>query len=518
MRLLTLGVWANRAVPPTRIAPPSPPRPSETPWSLRRQVAVWYQADLYPPIWTMAVQVPTDRGGPRLYGRTAECARLDGLLHALQSGLSGALVVRGEAGSGKTALLDYAAGGSNGCRVERATGVESEMELPFATVHQLCLPLLDDVEKLPDPQADALKTAFGLSAGRRPDPFLVGLAVLTLLSDAAESGPVIGVVDDAHWLDHSSAVVLAFVARRLEAESVLLLFAERDDAALEELGALPELSLGPLSLSDSRALLDAVSVGPLDERVAERIIDEAHGNPLALLELTRGAASASLAGGFAVPEAGPIASRIEASFRRRAGELPEETQRLLLVGAADPLGDPTLLWRAAETLGIPVEAAVPAEESDLLEVGARVTFRHPLLRSAIYGAAPPQERREAHRALAEATDPECDPDRRAWHRAHATLAQDEDVARALERSAERARARGGLAAAAAFPERAAELTPDPHRRVGRALGAARRKRLVGLTDAAAGLLASVEEGPLNDLDRALAVRLRAQIAWDERPG
>jgi DNA-binding CsgD family transcriptional regulator len=466
----------------------------------------------------MAVQVPTYRGGPRLYGRTEECARLEELLGALRSGLSAGLVVRGEAGSGKTALLEYAAAGGDGCRVERAAGVESEMELPFAALHQLCLPLLDRVEQLPAPQADALKTAFGLSAGRRPDPFLVGLAVLTLLSEAAESTPLICVVDDAQWLDHSSAVVLAFVARRLEAESVLLVFAEREEAALDELDGLPELRLGRLSPSDSRDLLAAASVGPLDERVVERIVDEAHGNPLALLELPRGASSASLAGGFAVPEAEAIASRIEASFRRRAAELPEETQRLLLVGAADPLGDPTLLWRAAETLDIPVEAAAPAEESDLLEVGARVTFRHPLMRSAIYGAGPAQERRDAHRALAEATDPERDPDRRAWHRAHATLVQDEDVATELERSADRARARGGLAAAAAFLERAAELTPDPHRRVRRALLAARRKRLVGLTEAAAGLLTTAEQGPLDDLDRARAVRLRAEIAWDERPG
>ncbi|HEY6583663.1 MAG TPA: AAA family ATPase [Gaiellaceae bacterium] len=466
----------------------------------------------------MASQVPTARGGPRLYGRTAECARLDELLGALQSGLSGALVVRGEAGSGKTALLDYAAASSDGCRVERATGVESEMELPFATLHQLCLPLLDRIEGLPAPQADALKTAFGLSAGRRPDSFLVGLAVLTLLSDAADSTPLICVVDDAQWLDHSSAVVLAFVARRLEAESVLLVFAEREEAALEELDGLPELNLGRLSPTDSRELLASVSRGPLDEGVVDRIIDEAHGNPLALLELSRGTASANLAGGFAVPETGPIASRIEASFRRRAAELPEDTQRLLLVGAADPLGDPTLLWRAAETLGIPVEAAAPAEESDLLEVGARVTFRHPLLRSAIYGAAPPPERREAHRALAEATDPERDPDRRAWHRAHATLAQNEEVASELERSADRARARGGLAAAAAFLQRAAELTPDPHLRVTRALDAARRKRLAGLAEAAQVLLATAEQGPLDDLDRALVVRLRAQIAWDESPG
>ena len=466
----------------------------------------------------MAVQVPTERGGPKLYGRATELATLDELLSAVQGGRSGALVLRGEAGSGKTALLEYVAAAGESCRVERAVGVESEMELPFAALHQLCLPFLDDVDQLPEPQRDALRTAFGLGAGRQPDPFLVGLAALTLLSHAAERRPVICVVDDAHWLDHSSAVVLAFVARRLEAESVLLLFAEREEGALDELVGLPEVRLDGLSPADSRELLSAAGVGPLDEPVLERIVAETQGNPLALLELPHGRSRAGLAGGFGLPEVAPIASRIEESFRRRVGRLPAETQRLLLVGAAEPVGDPTLLWRAARAVGIPVEAAAPAEEADLLAVGARVTFRHPLLRSAVYGAAPPRERRDAHRALAEATDPELDPDRRAWHRAHATLASDEDVANELERSAERARSRGGLAAAAAFLERAAELTPDPHRRAKRAFAAARRKRLAGLPDAAATLLASAEQGPLDDLERALSMRLRAQLAWDESPG
>jgi DNA-binding CsgD family transcriptional regulator/tetratricopeptide (TPR) repeat protein len=466
----------------------------------------------------MTVQVPTDRGGPRLYGRTAECARLDELLTAVRSGRSSALVLRGEAGTGKTALLDYVAASSDGCRVERAVGVESEMELPFATLHQLCLPMLDGLERLPAPQADALRTAFGVSAGRRPDTFLVGLAVLTLLSDAAETTPLVGIVDDTHWLDHSSAVVLGFVARRLEAESVLLVFAEREEEALDELAGLPELTLGGLMPAEARELLAAVSHGPLDTRVVERIIAETNGNPLALLELPRGESAASLAGGFALPDALPIATRIEASFRRRVEELPEETQRLVLVGAADPLGDPTLLWRAAGALGLSPDAAAPAEEGGLLAVGAKVTFRHPLLRSAIYRAAPQRERRDAHRALADATDPELDPDRRAWHRAHATLSSDEDVASELERSAERARARGGLAAAAAFLERAAELTPDPQRRARRALGAARRKRLAGSPDAAATLLESAEQGPLNDLERALSLRLRGQLAQDRGGG
>ena len=391
----------------------------------------------------MPVQVPTARGGPRLYGRAAECSLLDELLGDVRSGQSRVLVLRGDAGTGKTALLGYAAAAGEGYRVERAMGVESELELPFAALHQLCMPFLDEIERLPPPQGDALETAFGLSSGRRPDPFLVGLAVLTLLSGVAEAKPLVCIVDDAQWLDHASAVVLGFVARRLEAESILLLFAERGEGALEELAGLRELAVTGLSPADARELLAASGVGPLDEQVIDRIVAESHGNPLALLELPRGVSSESLAGGFALPAALPLESRIEASFRRRVDELPEETQQLLLVGAAEPVGDATLFWRAAEVLGIPAEATAPAEAADLIGVGSRVTFSHPLLRSTVYRAASPEERRLAHGALATATDPELDPDRRAWHRAHSTLAPDDDVASELDRSADRARARGG---------------------------------------------------------------------------
>jgi hypothetical protein len=370
---------------------------------------------------------------PVLRGRAIERERLEQLQTAVRTGQSAALVVRGEAGIGKTALLDYAAERVERCRVLRAVGVESEMELPFAALHQLCAPLLDGLE--------------------RPERFLVGLAVLTLLSDAAETQPLICLVDDAQWLDRSSAQVLSFVARRLEAESVLLLFAERDEDALEELVGLPELRLQGLSDADARELLASANIGPLDERVCERIIAEARGNPLALLELPRGLSPASLAGGFALPDELPLPSRIEASFRERVEQLPTETQRLVLVAAAEPIGDPTLLWQAADQLGIPTEAAAPAEADDLIEIGARVTFRHPLLRSAIYRAASPEERRAAHQALAGATDSKVDPDRRAWHRAHAAFAPDEDVAAELELSAARAQARGGLAAAAAWSAR-----------------------------------------------------------------
>ena len=456
----------------------------------------------------MAVQVVP------VLGRAIERERLEQLQTAVRTGQSAALVVRGEAGIGKTALLDYAAERVERCRVLRAVGVESEMELPFAALHQLCVPLLDGLERLPPPQRDALGTAFGLRAGHRPDRFLVGLAVLSLLSDAAETQPLICLVDDAQWLDRSSAQVLSFVARRLEAESVLLLFAERDEDVLEELAGLPELRLQGLSDADARELLASANIGPLDERVRDRIIAEARGNPLALLELPRGLSPASLAGGFAVPDELPLPTRIEASFRERVEQLPTETQWLVLVAAAEPIGDPTLLWQAAAELGIPTDAAAPAEADDLIEIGARVTFRHPLLRSAIYRAASPEERRAAHQALAGATDSKVDPDRRAWHRAQAAFAPDEDVAAELELSAARAQARGGLAAAAAFLERAADLTPEPGRRAPRALAAANAKRFAGLPHTALTLLATAAAGPLDELDSAMLQRLRGQIALD----
>jgi hypothetical protein len=386
------------------------------------------------------------------------------------------------------------------------------MELPFAALHQLCLSLLEGLERLPPPQRDALRTAFGLSSSARPDRFLVGLAVLTLLSDAAEPQPLICVVDDAHWLDRCSAQVLLFVARRLQAESVIVLFAERDQDRPTELTGLPELALRPLSDADARDLLALSTPGRLDERVRQRIIDEARGNPLALLELPRGVSSASLAGGFAVADSLPLVSRVEGSFRRRVNRLPEETQRLLLLGAAEPTGDPVLLWKAAAVLGLPIEAAAPAEAADLIAVGTRVAFRHPLLRSAIYAAASADRRRNTHRALAEAIDAERDPDRRAWHQAHAALAPDEKVALELELSAGRAQARGGIAAAAAFLQRAVGLTVDPARRAERALAAAQASLEAGAFDAALDLLATVEAGPLDELQRARLDLLRGRIA------
>ena len=453
-----------------------------------------------------------------LRGRRTECAALDRLLEAARGGHSGVLVVRGEAGVGKSALLEYAREAASEFRVTQAAGVESEMELPFAGLHQLCATLLDRLDRLPPPQRDALGTAFGLTSGTRPDRFLVGLAFLSLLSDAADQEPLLCLIDDGQWLDQSSAQVLAFVARRLKAESIALFFAEREPGELDSLAGLPELRLKGLSDVHARELLGSVVSGPLDDRVAERIVAETHGNPLALLELPHGSSPVDLAGGFALTAAHPLPSLIEESFRERVERLSTESRRLLLVAAAEPIGDPALLWRAAERLELGPEAAAPAEAAGLLTLGVRVTFRHPLLRSAIYRAASPEERRSAHHALAAATDPKIDPDRRAWHRAQATLAPDEEVAAELERSADRARARGGLAAAAAFLERSAALTPDPSLRARRELTAAQAKHEAGAPTAALKLLAAADEGPLDELQRARLERLRAQLAFALRRG
>jgi len=369
--------------------------------------------------------------------------------------------------------------------------------------------MLDRLDRLPAPQQDALGVAFGLRAGDAPDRFLVGLAVLSLLAEMAVDRPLVCVVDDAQWLDRASAQALAFVARRLLAESVVLLLATREPG--DELEGLPRLVVEGLRNGDARALLGSVVRGPLDDRVRERIVAETHGNPLALLELPRGLTPAELAGGFGLLDAPGLSGRIEESFRRRLASLSAETQRLFLVAAADPVGDPVLVWRAADLLGIGVQAA--AETDGLLAIGARVTFRHPLVRSSVYRAASPEERQAVHRALADATDPEIDPDRHAWHLAQATPGLDETVASELERSAGRAQARGGLAAAAAFLERASALTLEPSSRARRALAAAQAKHHAGAFDAALRLVGIAESGPLNDLQRAQVELLRGQIAF-----
>jgi len=451
-----------------------------------------------------------------LRGRTSETQVLARLIEAVRAGESRVLVIRGEPGVGKSALMDHLAGQASGCQVARAMGVQSEMELAFAGLHQLCAPMLNRLARLPTPQRDALHTAFGLSSGPAPDRFLVGLAVLSLLSEVAGDQPLICLVDDHQWLDSASAQALGFVARRLAADPVGLVFAARDPG--DDLAAFPELAVEGLQEDDARALLDSALAGPLDTRVRDQIVAETRGNPLALLELPRGMTSAELAGGFGLPAARPLSGRIEQSFRQQIDALPDGTRRLLQLAAADSSGDPLLVRRAAELLEIPVHADVPAAEAGLVAFGAQVRFRHPLVRSAAYRSASSQERQDVHRALGEVIDPQLDPDRRAWHRARAAPGPDDEVADELERSAARAQGRGGLAAAAAFLERAALLTPDPVRRTERLLAAARAKSDAGALDAALGLLVAVEAGPMDALQTAEVECLRGQIALDRRRG
>lgn len=469
-----------------------------------------------------AVVVMAGSERPRmLRGRRNECEPLDRLLTDVRSGTSRVLVLRGEAGIGKTALLEYLVGNATGCRIARAAGVESQMELAFAGLHQLCAPLMDYVDRLPVPQREALSVAFGLRAGDAPDRFLVGLAVLGLLAEAAEDQPLICVVDDAQWLDQVSARTLAFVARRVLAERIALVFGERTsftDSGGTPLSGLPELPIRGLRDTEARALLESAIPGRIDAGVVDRIVAEARGNPLALLELPRGLTGAELAGGYARPDVRPVVTQIEESFLRRIEALPDSARRLLLAAAAEPLGDVSMLWRVAQRLGLGPDAAAAAESAGLIELGAQVRFRHPLVRSASYRAADAVARQDVHRALAQETDAVTDPDRRAWHRASAAVEPDENVAAELELSAARAQARGGLAAAAAFLRRATGLTPDPGTRGVRALAAARFAFEAGSPEDALELLVTAEMGPLDEFQRALLARLRAQIVFARKRG
>jgi DNA-binding CsgD family transcriptional regulator len=459
----------------------------------------------------MAAQSGPRGRTPSLIDRRTERGLLDEFLDAVWGGNSRVLVLRGDPGVGKTALLNYLARRAPGHRVVRVAGVKSEMELAFSGLHLLCAPMLNRLDRLPVPQRGALCTAFGLSVGPPPDRFLVGLAVLSLLAEAAGEQPLICVIDDEQWLDHASAQALGFAARRLAADPVGLVFAARVPGP--ELAGLPELELRGLGEGDARALLESVLAGPLDARVLDLIVAEAQGNPLALLELPRGLSPAELAGGFGLPGAAPLPGRIEDSFARQIAALPAQTRRLLQLAAADPSGDLPLVWQAAGQLGIPVQAAAPAVEAGLVEFGPRVRFRHPLVRSAAYRSASFTGRQEVHAALAAVTDSQADPDRGAWHRAQATAGPDEEVAVELERSAGRAQARGGLAAAAAFLERSVTLTVDPAHRSARTLAAAQASLQAGAFGKARELLAVAEAGRLDDLSSARVDLLRGQIAF-----
>ena len=464
----------------------------------------------------MAAEAGT--GGATLFGRRSECEALDGLLTDVVSGTSRVMVLRGDAGVGKSKLLSYLSHQVAGWRVATAVGVESEMELAYSGLHQLCAPLLDHLDRLPPPQREALAIVFGLGVGAAPDRFLVGLATLSLLADAAEQQPLVCIVDDAQWLDQASAQILAFVCRRLLAERIALVCAVRTGLGDDVLTGLPDLSIQGLGDSDARALLLDNVYGPLDAAVCDQIVSESHGNPLALLELPRSWRATDLAGGFGLPGSQLVASKIQQSYVRRLRVLPSDTQLLVLAAAAEPIGDRLLLHRSAETLGIDLAAASPAVDAGLLHVGWRVEFAHPLVRSATYRAATAEARRRVHLALAEATDAEADPDRRAWHRARATPGPDEEVAAELERSAGRAQARGGVAAAAAFLTRATELTPDPTRRVQRALDAAFANVQAGAFDAARTLITTASDGPVDESQRARIDLLRAQLAFASSRG
>jgi hypothetical protein len=455
---------------------------------------------------------------PGFLDRATEREALDRLVANVRGGQSAVLVIRGEAGIGKTALLEYATGHATGFRVVPVTGVEAEMELPFAGIQQLCAPVLDRLDALAALQQDALNVALGRASGDVPDRFLIGLAVLGLLSAVAEERPLLCLVEDAQWLDAASALILGFVARRLLAESVAIVVAVREPNTRDDFDGLPELPLRGLAEEDSHTLLRSSVPGRLDDRVRDRMIAETRGNPLALLDLPRSMSAAELAGGFEPLPAADLPRQLEHRYLQRVGGLPETAQRLLLLAAAEPTGDATLLWRAARGLGLEGSALAPAEDAQLVEIGARVRFRHPLVRSALYRAATPSERRGVHGALAAATDGDTDPDRRAWHRAHSAVGLDEEVAAELERSAARARARGGAAAAAAFLARATELTPDPAKRGSRALAAAQAKVDAAAPDAALALLATAELAPLDELERARLERLRAEIAFARSRG
>jgi DNA-binding CsgD family transcriptional regulator/tetratricopeptide (TPR) repeat protein len=446
-----------------------------------------------------------------LLGRRTECALLDRMISAARTGESSTLLVHGPPGVGKSALLDYATRAATDLRVLRAVGIESEMELAFATLHQVCVPLLERLKNLPQPQCAALETVFGIRAGPPPDRFLVGTAVLGLLSEASEKHPLLCLVDDAQWMDRVSAQILGFVARRLPAESVALVFGAREGP--QDLLGLPELEVTGLSTADAHTLLDSVTHTRLDQDIRDRLVAETKGNPLALLELPRGLTVTQLAGGFGLLNGDTLPGRIEQSFLSRIEALPDETRQLLLIAAAEPVGDPALVWAAADRLGLTPRTALAGGTDGLVSFDIRVTFHHPLVRSAVYRSATEEDRRAVHLALAKATDPQADPDRRAWHLASATAGPDESVAAELERSADRAQARGGLAAAAAFLQRSVALTGDTSRRAERAVAAADISLQAGDLDAAHRFVDIADQYARSEFHRARAQLVRSHLTF-----
>lgn len=456
--------------------------------------------------------------GVGFLGRTLECHRLDEMLVRARSGHSAVLVLRGEPGVGKTCLLRYAARQASGMRVVEVIGVQAEMALPLSGIQRLWAPLLSALDELPEPQQNALRVASGISPGGPPNPFLIAVAVLNLLAAAAVSRPILCLVDDVQWLDGPSLGALGFVARRLAADAVAMIFALREPATTGALADLPQLSIEGLDDVDARALLTRAVPGRLDDRVRDRIVGETRGNPLALLELSHGMTRSERAGGFPPLQAGDLVDRLEQRYQSRVARLPEPTRQLLLLAAAEPLGDAALLWRAADRLFLEPGALAPATAAALLAIDDRVRFHHPLVRSAVYRAASPVERCRVHDALAEASDPELAADGRAWHQGLATAAPDEAVAAMLESCAGRAQRRGGLAAAAAFLERATALTPDLTLQAERALAAAEASFQAGEFGTAQRLLATAQSGALDVVQEARAALLQGHAAVVSRYG
>ena len=446
-----------------------------------------------------------------LIGRDDELAALRSAAADVHKGLSSVLVVRGEAGIGKTTLVDHVVGAATEAHVVRVTGIESEMELPHAALHRMLLGLLPRIESLPLPQYLALATTFGLHDGPAPDRFMVGLATLTLLAESARERPLLCVVDDAQWLDKASIRVLTFVARRLLADRIGMFFCVRDQNTVDDpvFLDLPELRLRPLDDTESLALLESRAVS-LDPHVARRILAAAKGNPLAVTEFARQLTPEELSGDHVTADEFPLSKRIEAHYLRQIRALPPAAQTMLLLAAAEPSGDPDLLWQAAAELGIDDSTWVDAEQAlrEFVVFQPAVVFRHALVRSAVYGGSPAARRREAHRALATVLNDSTDPDRRSWHLAAAVSEPDEQVALHLERSAGRARARGGYAAESAFHARAAELTPDIGSRSVRLLGAAEAALQAGDYRRCLALLAKAEPHLTDRRDKARAERVR----------
>jgi DNA-binding CsgD family transcriptional regulator len=447
-----------------------------------------------------------------LAGRERELAAIGDLLSDVSVGQSRALVLCGAPGIGKTALLDEALKSTPSVHVIRISGVESEAEIAHGALHGVWSHLsADSFSRLPEPQRAAACTAFGLEVGPAPNPFLVGLAMLNSLADLAEQTPLFLVVDDAQWLDQASASTLAFVARRLRVEPIGVLFAVRERT--EQLSGLPELHVPGLGPEAARRVLASVLPAAVDEPIVDRFIAETEGNPLALLELSHELSATVIDDDVDRRDSRGLWLRLEESFQRRVEALDASAQTFLLIAAAEPAGDPVLIWRANGVLGLPDSVGDAAEESGLIRLGTRIVFRHPLVRSAIYRFASLADRRAVHRALAEATDANLDPDRRAWHRALAAPGLDEQVALELEQSAGRAQARGGFAAAAAFLERSLALTADSDRRAGRALASAEAKLAAGDPGKASDLLTIAERGRLDEFSSAQLDLLRARLAF-----